>query len=91
MPTLTAATRRAIYVIAAAAIVLLGIYGFVTAEQGAAWLTLIGAVIALFAPATALSHITPDPVPGEVVTDEAPEPGVVIASEPDPERENKGT
>jgi hypothetical protein len=79
--------RRWIYGVAGAAIVLLGIYGVVTNEQGIAWLALVAAAVGLAAPATALTHITPDPIKGEVVTDEPPPPGVVVASEPEPEQD----
>lgn len=81
---MTATGRRWIYGIAGAAIILLGIYGFVSEEQSAAWLALIAAAVGLAAPATALRHITPDPVEGEIATHEEPEPGVVVSSMPDP-------
>lgn len=84
---MTANGRRWIYGVAGAAIILLGIYGFINDEQGAAWLALIAAAVGLAAPATALRHITPDPIAGEIVTDDVPEPGVVVTSIPDPELE----
>ena len=84
---MTATGRRWIYGVARAAVVLLGIYGVVTNEQGIAWLALIAAAVGLAGPATALSHITPDPVEGEVMSDEPPAPGVVVSSEPAPEPE----
>jgi hypothetical protein len=82
---MTANGRRWIYGVAGAAIILLGIYGVVSNEQGIAWLALVAAAVGVAGPATALKHITPDPVVGEIVTDEDPEPGVVVSSVPDPE------
>lgn len=84
---MSATGRRWIYGVAGAAIVLLGIYGVVTNEQGIAWLALVAAAVGLAGPATALTHITPDPIKGEVVTDEPPAPWVVVASEPEQDPE----
>jgi hypothetical protein len=79
--------RRWIYGVAGAAILLLGIYGMVTNEQGIAWLALVAAAVGLAAPATALTHITPDTVKGEVVTAEPSAPVVAVEPEPEPEPE----
>lgn len=58
---LSANTRRAIYGVALAAIALLVSYGFIHDEQRELWTSLVYALLAL-APATALAHVTPDPV-----------------------------
>jgi hypothetical protein len=59
---MTANGRRWIYGVAGAAIVTLGVYNVVNPTQAAAWLSLVLAAVGLGAPATALRHITPDPV-----------------------------
>ena len=59
---MTATGRRWIYGVSVASIALLVAYGIVRSDQAPLWLSLAAAVLGLAGPATALGHVTPDPV-----------------------------